>query len=59
MLTVLEKIVKEKGLNAVLYINSARDAYIEPSLIITGEVVKAYNQAYPVAAEKTAAPAKK
>ena len=59
MLTVLEKIVKEKGLNAVLYINSARDAYIEPSLIITGDVVKAYNQAYPVADEKTAAPAKK
>jgi outer membrane protein len=59
MLTVLDKIAKEKGLNAVQYISSSRDAYIDPSLIITEDVVKAYNQAYPVTAEKSAAPAKK
>jgi outer membrane protein len=59
MLTVLDKIAKEKGLSAVLYISSSRDAYIDPSLIITDEVVKAYNQAYPATAEKTATPAKK
>jgi Skp family chaperone for outer membrane proteins len=59
MLTVLDKIAKEKGLSAVLYVNSSRDAYINPSLLITEEVIKAYNQAYPVTAEKTAAPAKK
>jgi Skp family chaperone for outer membrane proteins len=59
MLTVLDKIAKEKGLSAVLYVSSSRDAYIDQSLLITEEVVKAYNQAYPVTAEKTATPAKK
>jgi outer membrane protein len=62
MLSVLEKIAKEKGLSAVLYISSSRDAYIDPSLLITDEVVKAYNQAYAAADEKPAsqaAPAKK
>jgi outer membrane protein len=59
MLSVLDKIAKEKGLSAVLYVSSSRDAYIEASLLITEEVVKAYNQAYPVTAEKTATPAKK
>ena len=58
MLTVLDKIAQEKGLSAVFYISSSRDAYIDPSLLITEEVVKAYNQAYPVTAEKTATPAK-
>jgi len=59
MLTVLDKIAKEKGLNVVQYISSSRDAYVDPSLIITEDVVKAYNQAYPVTAEKSATPAKK
>ena len=58
MLSVVEKIAKEKGLSAVLYISSSRDAWIDTSLIITEEVVKAYNQAYPVSAAKTATPAK-
>jgi len=62
MLTVLDKIAKEKGLSAVLYVSSSRDAYIDPSLLITDEVVKAYNQTFAAAAEKPAsqaAPAKK
>jgi hypothetical protein len=62
MLPVIEKISKEKGLHAVVYINPSRDAWVDPSLIITEEVVKGYNQAYPVTASKpatTAAPAKK
>jgi outer membrane protein len=59
MLPVIERIAKEKGLSAVLYINPTRDAYIDPSIIITDEVIKAYNQAYPVGAAKApAAPAK-
>jgi len=58
MLTVLDKIAQEKGLSAVFYISSSRDAYIDPSLLITEEVVKAYNQAYPATAEKSATPAK-
>jgi outer membrane protein len=59
MLPVIERIAKEKGLSAVLYINPTRDAYIDPSIIITDEVIKAYNQAYPAGAAKApAAPAK-
>jgi outer membrane protein len=56
MLPVIEKLSKEKGLSAVVYINPTRDAWVDPSLIITEEVIKAYNAAYPGAA---AAPAKK
>jgi outer membrane protein len=60
LLPVIEKIAKEKGLNAVQLLNSSRDAWIDPALIITEEVVKAYNLAYPVAATKApVAPAKK
>jgi hypothetical protein len=58
MLPVIEKIAKEKDLSAVLYINPTRDAYIEPSLLITDEVIKGYNLAYPAGAAKApAAPA--
>jgi Skp family chaperone for outer membrane proteins len=62
MLPVLEKIAKEKGLSAIVYLNPSRDAWVDPALIITEEVIKAYNQAYPATAEKPAAqaaPAKK
>ena len=61
MLPVIEKLAKEKGLSAVVYINPSRDAYIDPSLIITDEVIKAYNIANPGTAPKTPAapPAKK
>ena len=57
MLPVIEKIAKEKGLSAILYINPARDAYLDPALVVTDEVIKAYNQAYPVGSAKTATPA--
>jgi Skp family chaperone for outer membrane proteins len=60
MLPVIEKLAKEKGLNAVVYINPSRDAYVDPALVITEDVVKAYNAAYPGTAAKPAvAPAKK
>lgn len=63
MIPVIEKIAKEKGLSAVLYINPTRDAYIDASLIITEEVISAYNLAYPAGAAKAPAaapaPAKK
>jgi Skp family chaperone for outer membrane proteins len=60
MLPVIEKIAKEKGLSAVVYINSSRDAWVDPSLIITAEVIKAYNAAYPPSTLKVPpAPAKK
>jgi outer membrane protein len=62
MQPVIEKLSKEKGLSAVLVFNSARDAYVEPSLNLTDEIVKSYNQTYgsganaaaPAAAPKTA-----
>jgi Skp family chaperone for outer membrane proteins len=60
MLPVIEKIAKEKGLSAVLYINPSRDAFVAPELVITEEVIRNYNQAYPgTAAKAPAAPAKK
>ncbi len=58
MQTVIEKISKEKGFSAVMIYSPNRDAWIDPSLNITKEVVESYNQAYPVTAGKTAAPAK-
>ncbi len=57
MLPVVEKLAREKGLSAVLYYNSSRDAYVDPALNITEEVIKAYNQAYPVGAAKAPAQA--
>jgi outer membrane protein len=55
MLPVIEKISKEKGLSAVVYINPSRDAWVDPSLIITEEVIRAYNAAYPAGAKTPAA----
>lgn len=58
MLPVIEKLAREKGLSAVVYINPSRDAFIDPSIIITDEVIKAYNQANAGGAAKApAAPA--
>ena len=48
-LPVIAKIAKEKGIIAVQFIDDTRDAYIDPSLVITDDVIKAYNQAYPIA----------
>ncbi len=61
MLPVIEKIAREKGLSAILYINPTRDAYVDPGLVLTDEVIRAYNAAYPASAAKApaaAAPAK-
>jgi Skp family chaperone for outer membrane proteins len=57
MLPVIEKVAKERGLSAVLYLNPSRDAWVDPSLVITEEVIKAYNAAYPMTASKAPAPA--
>ena len=66
MQAVLEKVAKEKGLNAILFYNSSRDAYVDPALNISEDIIKYYNQMHPVAAAKApaaaapaAAPAKK
>jgi Skp family chaperone for outer membrane proteins len=55
MLPVIEKLAKERGLSAVVYFNPQRDAWVEPTLLITDDIVKAYNRAYPVAAKPAAA----
>jgi outer membrane protein len=56
MLPVIEKLAKEKGLSGVVYFNPQRDAWVDPSLFITDEIVKAYDRTYPVGAKP--APAK-
>ncbi len=58
---VFEKAAKEKGIHAILFFNSSRDAYVDGSLNLSEEIIKYYNQMYPVAAAKApaAAPAKK
>jgi outer membrane protein len=57
LLPVIEKIGKEKGLNAIQFRNANRDAWIDPALIITEEVIKVYDQTYGAGTSK--APAKK
>ncbi len=65
MLPVIEKIAKDKNLSAVVYVNVQRDAWVDPALIITDDVIKAYNLANPAGAAKApaappaATPAKK
>lgn len=58
MQAVIEKISKERGLGAVMILNTGRDAWVDASLIITEEIIEAYNQTYPVSGSKAAAPAK-
>ena len=53
MVPVIEKVCKEKGLSALFYLNSSRDGWVDPSLIITAEIIGAYNQTYPATAPKT------
>ncbi len=52
MLPVIEKVAKEKSLGAVQIYNPNRDGFVDPSLVITDEIVKAYNQAYAASAAK-------
>ena len=60
MQPIIEEVAKAKGLNAVQYFNNSRDAWIDPVLNITEDVVKAYNKKYPAGGTKPpAAPAKK
>ena len=46
----IEKIAKEKGLNIVQFIDANIYGFIDPTLVVTEDVIKAYNQAYPVVA---------
>lgn len=58
MLTVIEKVAKEKGVDVVQFVDVTNIfGYVSPSLVITDDIVKAYNVAYPAAAAP--APVKK
>jgi Skp family chaperone for outer membrane proteins len=59
VLPVIEKVAKEKGLQVVQFLDTANIyGFVDPALVITDEIVKAYNAAYPAAAP-AAAPVKK
>ncbi len=57
MLAVIAKVAKDKGLDMVEFYDPNRDGYVNPGMVITDEVIKAYNIANPVTA--AAAPVKK
>jgi Skp family chaperone for outer membrane proteins len=58
VIPIVEKLAKEKGLSFVMYLNPSITSWVDPAIIMTDEVVTAYNAAHPVAAAP-AAPAKK
>ena len=47
-LPVIEKIAEERNLDSVFFVDGNRDAYIKPSLLITEEVIEAYDAAYAI-----------
>ncbi len=57
MLAVIAKVAKDKSLDMVEFYDPNRDGYVNPALVITDEVIKAYNIANPVT--PAAAPVKK
>lgn len=52
MAPIIETIAKEKGLSFVLYLNSSIVAWTDPKLVITEDVIAAYNQASGAASPK-------
>jgi hypothetical protein len=56
MLTVMEKVAKEKGVSVIQFLDVAQIfGFVDPSLVVTEDVVKAYNLAFPAAATAPAA----
>ena len=45
---VIEKVALNKGFDAILLYNPSRDAWVNPGLNVTEDVIAAYNQAFPV-----------
>jgi outer membrane protein len=56
MQLVIDKFAREKGFAAVVNIDPNRDIWIDETLNITDDVVKAYNATYPVSKPKPSAP---
>ncbi|MCL2877970.1 MAG: OmpH family outer membrane protein [Acidobacteria bacterium] len=44
---IIEKVAIDKGLDAVVIYDPQRDAWVNPALNVTEDIIKAYNQAYP------------
>ena len=57
--SIIEKVAIDKGLDAITIFDPQRDAWINPALNVTEDVVKAYNQAYPAGSPTIPAAAKK
>jgi len=51
MVPIIEQFSKEKGLDAVLVLSNSRDIWLNPALIVTADITKAYNQANAAAAK--------
>ena len=56
---IIEKVAIAKGYDAIQVFDPQRDAWINPALNVTEDVVKAYNQAYPAGAPTMPSAAKK
>jgi outer membrane protein len=56
MQPIIDKIAREKKYTAVLNLDPQRDIWIDETLNITEEMVKAYNEAHPVSKPKPPAP---
>jgi len=59
MIPIIEKVAIEKGFDAIQIFDPQRDAWVNPGLNVTDDVIKAYNQAYPAGAPIMPAAAKK
>ena len=59
MAPLIEKVAIDKGFDAIQIWDPQRDAWINPALNVTEDVVKAYNQVYPAGAPKIPPAAKK
>lgn len=56
MQPVIEKVAKDKGFGAVINFDPQRDIWIDETLNVTEEIVKAYNATYPVSKAKPSTP---
>jgi len=56
---VIEKVALDLGYDSILIFDQQRDAWVNPALNVTDNIIKAYNQAYPAGAPTLPAAAKK
>ena len=47
---IIERVAIDKGFDAIQIFDPQRDAWVNPALNVTEDVIKAYNQAYPAGA---------